>query len=885
MSVIDTLVVTASDVELWISRPPTGDWLSTVTHGAIASALSVHRQYGADDRRAADARMLAEQHIQNDLDRALLEVLTLWYYRWEVTDEPVQNNPNDLVNRVMYSLLGALNNQQSPTRTSQVIKWVSSLHAVRQALPHEERPGFEVMLGFALASAKADDEGIDEALAELAEPIAALRALYKNPPAEESTMSLNDIKITEVDVRLWDDTRMNQNTVPGTRRPVSFPARTPWSICSSAAENAQAETQGINLSLLLSIRRPTDAEKKRLLLMRNGLETHVSKALWVWVPQALLIFKQWTEQNWLPFEHDSSIVNWIRLLDATYHDPKMRGRVATFIDCAGGIVDLFLTLTKDHPDAVTRRHYSTLWAGIQQEAQKYQTVEALDSLFEDVSRLLEKGPTAPTGGYREVKTIEVDPGTLAAIQWIWYWTEEAEGKTPDEIKAFTLVLDYIKRVTTTDVRETEPVEGLKEAIDFLFDSFSSFVATMPERDQKYVKKKLAQQRKASFSDLILRTEAYRRFAKENEKTEALIKAAAEKAATDALDKVNDKIANSVNKEPAAMSKPSMTLRELIDKLSDSVYGNQRVKEAMATCIRYRYLMGNVRNSKVQLHPTNLLISGGTGSGKTELIKALGKILDIPVISVVATQFSETGYVGGDLDEIIKDLNQVIGARATKGKSRDAGIENLDDLLGRMMRENKRESSASKSDLVAYRRANPVLAIVFIDEIDKLIEGEGQGRDRVSRMGVQRSLLGMISGVPIDRRGILTTADVLWISAGAFSVAPMTGLLPELLGRFNIRVATDPVTADNMEQVLNNPRMSPAHSWVEVLKQDGVTVKLEKSGLRALADLADARNQKYGNLGMRQLPTIATEIFQPLMLNPPTEKVVFNAEYVQLHHPV
>lgn len=327
---------------------------------------------------------------------------------------------------------------------------------------------------------------------------------------------------------------------------------------------------------------------------------------------------------------------------------------------------------------------------------------------------------------------------------------------------------------------------------------------------------------------------------------------------------------------------SQSIQELIALLGETVVGNMAVKESIAVAIRHRHLAARLNKSGMRLTPTNVLIYGESGSGKTEVIRELGKCLDIPVVSFVSTSFSETGYKGEDIETIIEGVLEEIDAKITrdyKDGRKSRGEDSTDDFLSKMLGKTVKTNSNNKSDYQRYLKEHPIPAIVFLDEIDKLIDKE-KGGDRVSRLGVQRGLLGVISGVGIDPKGVIFSDKILWVGAGAFSGTSPSDLMPELLGRLNVRVGTDQVTEAAMLVALRNPKISAAHAWCAILKEDGLRVSVTDDGLVAIAEFAAWQNHyEPPSIGFRRVPAACDRIFKRFMIERPEGKIIVDRAFI------
>src|SRR5438876_827762 len=228
---------------------------------------------------------------------------------------------------------------------------------------------------------------------------------------------------------------------------------------------------------------------------------------------------------------------------------------------------------------------------------------------------------------------------------------------------------------------------------------------------------------------------------------------------------------------------SMTPREIVEELDKHIIGQHEAKRAVAIALRNRWRRAQVKEPlRSEITPKNILMIGPTGVGKTEIARRLAKLAHAPFIKVEATKFTEVGYVGRDVDSIIRDLVDV----ALK-LTREEAITRVAERA---------------SDAVEEH------GIVFIDEIDKIARrAEAHGAD-VSREGVQRDLLPLVEGCTVSTKcGMVRTDHVLFIASGAFSVAKPSDLIPELQGRFPIRVELTALGVDEFVRILTEPSAS------------------------------------------------------------------------------
>ena len=401
----------------------------------------------------------------------------------------------------------------------------------------------------------------------------------------------------------------------------------------------------------------------------------------------------------------------------------------------------------------------------------------------------------------------------------------------------------------------------------------------------------------------------------------------------------------------------MTPKEIVHELNKNIVGQDRAKRAVAVALRNRWRRQQVPDPlRTEITPKNILMIGPTGVGKTEIARRLARLADAPFIKVEATKFTEVGYVGRDVDTIIRDLVDIsvkqtreaemkkVAMRAQDAAedrildilvppSRDVGFaasgrdeENvtrqkfrkklregeLDDReidvelstvpaslevmappgmeeltqqiqsmfanLGRERRKARRMRIAEalkaladeeaarlvnedelKTRAVANAEAN---GIVFLDEIDKITSrAELQGAD-VSRQGVQRDLLPLVEGTTVNTKyGMVKTDHVLFIASGAFHLAKPSDLIPELQGRFPIRVELDSLTVDDFERILKTTDASLTEQYRALLGTDGCTLEFTDDGIHRIAEIAYAVNEKTENIGARRLYTVIEKLLE------------------------
>ena len=405
---------------------------------------------------------------------------------------------------------------------------------------------------------------------------------------------------------------------------------------------------------------------------------------------------------------------------------------------------------------------------------------------------------------------------------------------------------------------------------------------------------------------------------------------------------------------------SMTPQEMVHELDKHIVGQARAKKAVAIALRNRWRRQNVSEPlRSEITPKNILMIGPTGVGKTEIARRLAKLADAPFIKVEATKFTEVGYVGRDVDTIIRDLADVAvkqtresEMKKVRARAEDAAEERVLDVLlppardfglnaaaadmqenptrqkfRKKLREGELDDreieievaqAAAQMEVLAppgmeeltsqlqgmfanlgqtrkkarklkVKQALKVLAdeeaeklinddelktravrnleqngIVFIDEIDKIASrSEMQGAD-VSRQGVQRDLLPLIEGTTVTTKyGMVKTDHVLFIGSGAFHYAKPSDLIPELQGRFPIRVELASLSVSDFEQILTATDASLTKQYEALLATEGVTLDFTAEGVRRLAEIAFAVNEKTENIGARRLYTVMERLLEDL----------------------
>ncbi len=419
---------------------------------------------------------------------------------------------------------------------------------------------------------------------------------------------------------------------------------------------------------------------------------------------------------------------------------------------------------------------------------------------------------------------------------------------------------------------------------------------------------------------------------------------------------------------------SMTPREIVQELDKHIVGQVEAKRAVAIALRNRWRRVQVGEPlSSEITPKNILMIGPTGVGKTEIARRLARLARVPFIKVEATKFTEVGYVGREVDSIVRDLadmavKMVREEELTKVKHRatDAAEDRLLDALlpgsqdigdssetrqrfRKMLREgelddreieieveapvigveimappgmeemtnqlqsmfqnvsggrrNKRklkveaalklltDEEASKminDEDIKLKALNAVEqdGIVFLDEIDKVARrAETMGAD-VSREGVQRDLLPLVEGCTVSTRyGMVRTDHVLFIASGAFTVAKPSDLIPELQGRFPIRVELDALTSADFVRILTEPDASLTEQYTALMGTEKVELGFDTGGIERIAEVAYHVNERTDNIGARRLHTVMERLLEVVSFEAADkggQSIVVDAAYVDEH---
>jgi len=400
----------------------------------------------------------------------------------------------------------------------------------------------------------------------------------------------------------------------------------------------------------------------------------------------------------------------------------------------------------------------------------------------------------------------------------------------------------------------------------------------------------------------------------------------------------------------------LTPREILAELDRYIVGQQAAKKAVAIALRNRWRRRQVQGPlRDEITPKNILMIGPTGVGKTEIARRLARLARAPFVKVEASRYTEVGYVGRDVEGMIRDLVEVSmhqvkaeeGERVApkarrlaeervldllvaqreefRGETREqllarlrsgelgevplhfdvpesslplmsifsnAGMEEVgiqfQDLLGNAMPRKTRTRQSTVREALPWfemqereRLLDPEQVgrealeraqqrgIVFLDELDKVAGREsGQGPD-VSREGVQRDLLPIVEGTSVTtKHGVVRTDHILFIGAGAFHVSKVGDLIPELQGRFPIRVELDALTREDFLRILKEPDNSLVGQYRALLETEGVELRFEEDGIQAIAEVSAELNGRFQNIGARRLHTVMEKVLEEVSFHAP-----------------
>ena len=426
----------------------------------------------------------------------------------------------------------------------------------------------------------------------------------------------------------------------------------------------------------------------------------------------------------------------------------------------------------------------------------------------------------------------------------------------------------------------------------------------------------------------------------------------------------------------------LTPREIVNELDRYIIGQHDAKRAVAIALRNRWRRMQLEpNLRDEVTPKNILMIGPTGVGKTEIARRLATLANAPFVKVEATKFTEVGYVGKDVESIVRDLADVAykltreqAVKRVRSVAEDRAEDRiLDALLPRRqsptdwthdpapaidndtrqkLRKQLREGALDEREIeldfamnmgveimsppgmeemgqqlrqmfqnmggaksqkrkLAIKAARPLLideeagkllndeeiraqamysaeqnGIVFIDEIDKVAQRSEWGGAGVSREGVQRDLLPLVEGSTVSTKyGPIKTDHMLFIASGAFSLAKPSDLIPELQGRFPIRVELSALGVDEFVRILTEPSASLTEQYKSLLATERFDIRFEPSGVRRLAEVAFQVNDRSENIGARRLHTVLERLLESVSFEAADkggQSVVIDEQYVDAH---
>src|SRR5260370_389958 len=336
----------------------------------------------------------------------------------------------------------------------------------------------------------------------------------------------------------------------------------------------------------------------------------------------------------------------------------------------------------------------------------------------------------------------------------------------------------------------------------------------------------------------------------------------------------------------ALDGESMTSKAIGLELDKYIVGQRAAKRAVAIALRNRWRRQQLPPElREEIAPKNIIMIGPTGVGKTEIARRLARLTRSPFLKIEASKFTEVGYVGRDVESIIRDLTE-IGVklvRDEKGRlNRETAIRHAREII--VQEEAEKLVDQQNVAREAIERVEQS-GMVFLDEIDKIAgrQQASHGPD-VSREGVQRDLLPIVEGTTVNTKyGMVKTDHILFIAAGAFHVAKPSDLIPEMQGRFPIRVELESLTEDDFVRILREPKNALTMQYSALLSTEAVELKFSDDAIREVARYAALVNQKPENIAARRLHTILERVLDGLSFEASDmrgQQMTIDAAYVQ-----
>jgi ATP-dependent HslUV protease ATP-binding subunit HslU len=424
----------------------------------------------------------------------------------------------------------------------------------------------------------------------------------------------------------------------------------------------------------------------------------------------------------------------------------------------------------------------------------------------------------------------------------------------------------------------------------------------------------------------------------------------------------------------------LTPREIMDELNRYIIGQEKAKKAVSIALRNRWRRQMIPNElRDEVAPKNIIMIGPTGVGKTEIARRLAKLASAPFLKIEATKFTEVGYVGRDVESMIRDLTELsinmvkkeeqelvkekatgmaeerildillpqvkksidiqngqeqedasrekMRARFRDGKLNEklvemdvperglpmieifsaSGMEEMDmqirDLFGNILpkKTKKRKVRVKEAyELLTQEESKKLIdmdkvikdaterveqsGIIFLDEIDKIASRDHTHGPDVSREGVQRDILPIVEGTTVTTKyGMVKTDHILFIAAGAFHMSKPSDLIPELQGRFPIRVGLDPLTKEDFFRIITEPENALIKQYRALLATEDMELDFEKEAIEEITDIAQKINEMTENIGARRLYTVMEKLLEDISFSAPDmkeKKITITKSYVR-----